>query len=88
MEADIAASIERKRHENEILQSEKDRKHAMFAWAARRRAAAAERTRREETATIREAGKEEKGRPRSNSAYGGRKSRTRRVQRRSRRSRR
>ena len=64
VDAHVAAEQERKRR----LQ---DRTRAMLAWAAPRRAAAADRKRREETATIREAGKEERGRPRSNSAYGG-----------------
>jgi hypothetical protein len=66
----VAGEEERKGLE----QSLEDRKRAMFAWVARRRAAAAERKQREETATIRDAGEEAKSRVRSNSAYGGRKS--------------
>jgi len=66
-----------------VAQRARDRRSpAMFAWVGRRRAAAAERKRREETATIREAGEEAKSRPRSNSAYGGRKSKTLRRHRR------
>jgi hypothetical protein len=87
IDAYVAAGEERKRLE----QSLKDRQRAVIAWAAPRRAAAAERKRREETATIREVGKEEQSRPRSNSAYGGRRKsvrRHRRVQRRTRRTRR
>ena len=52
------------------------RSPAMFAWAAPRRAAAAELKRQKETSAIREAGEEERGRPRSKSAYGGRKNKT------------
>jgi len=89
IDAYVAAGEERKKLE----QSLKDRQRAVIAWAAPRRAAAAaaERKRREETATIREVGKEEQSRPRSNSAYGGRRKsvrRNRRVQRRTRRTRR
>ena len=70
IDAYVAEEQERKRRE----QSLKDRQRAMLAWAAPRRAAAAERKQREETATIREAGEQAKSRVRSNSAYGGRKS--------------
>lgn len=72
MYADVAAHVAAEQERKGRLQ---DRTRAMLAWAAPRRAAAAERTQRQETAAIREAGKEERGRPRSNSAYGsGRKS--------------
>ena len=85
MDAAAATHIESLRHAGELLKSKEDRKPAMLAWVERRRAAssaAAERKRMEETATIREAGKEAKSRPRSNSAYGGRRKSVRRHRRR------
>ena len=90
MDAAAAIHIESLRHEAGLLKSKEDRQRAMLAWAAPRRAAAAERTRREETATIRKAGEEERGRPRSNSAYGSgrRKTVRRRRGKKSRRARR